>query len=151
MWFGLMKRSADYKTKQRDAILKFIESLEDAHVTAAQIAEHFEKEGVAIGRTTIYRHLERLTERGELRKYTTDGVSGACYQSVSDGRDCEIHLHLKCEGCGELKHMECDTFNEIKHHVFSHHDFEVDAYKTVLYGKCGDCLNKSERPQPNNP
>jgi len=32
--------------------------------------------------------------------------------------------------------------NEIQRHVLSDHHFEVNAVKTVLYGKCGNCLNK---------
>jgi len=137
-----MKRPANYKTKQREAIFNYIVSLEGVHVTASQIEEHFEKEAVPIGRTTIYRNLEKLTNSGELRRYTTDGISGACYQHIGDKENCNIHLHLKCESCGQLQHLECETLGEIQRHVFCNHDFEVDALKTVLYGKCGNCLNK---------
>ena len=135
-----MKRSAVYNTKQRAAILNYIISLENAHVTAAQIAEHFEKEDVSIGRATIYRHLDKLTENGKVRKYATDGVSGACYQHIDDKEGCQTHLHLRCDGCGELQHLECDALDEIQRHVFDKHDFKVNALKTVLYGKCGNCL-----------
>ena len=135
-----MKRAANYNTKQREAILNYIISLEGAHVTAAQIAEHFEKEYSPIGRATIYRYLDKLTESGKLRRYTTDGISGACYQHIDNRENCHAHLHLKCEQCGELQHVDCETLDELQHHFFNKHDFEVNPLKTVLYGKCGNCI-----------
>ena len=75
-----MSRSTSYKTKQREAILGYIASLKDAHVTAAQISQYFAKEALPVGKATIYRHLDKLTENGVLRRYVSDGISGACYQ-----------------------------------------------------------------------
>lgn len=135
-----MNRPESYNTKQHEAILSFVASLDSGHVTAAQIVEHFREEGVSISRPTVYRHLDKLTQSGKLRRYTTDGVSGACYQHVNSGENCQIHLHLKCEGCGELQHLECEAFDDIQRHVFDEHTFEVNALKSVLYGKCGHCL-----------
>jgi len=132
----------NYNTRQRAAILDYIVSLDGAHVTAAQIVSHFAGEGAPIGRTTIYRHLDKLTESGALRRYTTDGISGACYQLADGRQDCHTHLHLKCEDCGELLHLECDVLGELQRHVLDAHAFSVNAGKTVLYGKCESCLPK---------
>ena len=135
-----MTRPKNYKTKQRQAILSYIVSLDGTHVTAAQIAAHFEKEAAPIGKTTIYRHLDKLTESGVLRRYVTDGISGACYQYVGSGEDCGVHLHLKCEDCGELLHLECEALSDLERHISANHAFQVNTMKTVLYGKCDDCL-----------
>ena len=137
-----MTRPINYNTKQQGAILDYIVSLDGAHVTAAQIVLHFSQEAAQIGRTTIYRHLDKLTERGKLRRYITDGVSGACYQFVRGSEMCDGHLHLKCESCGELLHLECEALDELERHVFDEHAFQVNTYKTVLYGKCDGCLEK---------
>ena len=134
-----MNRPANYKTRQRDAILDYIQSLEGAHVTAAQIAEHFEKIAAPIGRATIYRHLDQLTESGRLRKYAADVASGACYQQAEAKENCREHFHLKCEDCGRLLHMECDEFEALQRHILDQHAFEINALKTVFYGKCGAC------------
>ena len=140
-----MKRSASYNTKQRAAILQYVASLDGAHVTAAQTVAHFAGGSVSIGRTTVYRHLEKLTENGQLRRYTTDGISGACYQFVGVMENCDAHLHLKCEDCGELIHLECHILSELERHVLARHAFRVNVLKTVLYGKCDDCI---KRPVP---
>jgi Fur family ferric uptake transcriptional regulator len=132
-------RPDNYHTKQREAILNYIASLKDDHVTAAQIAGHFAAERTPVGRTTVYRHLDKLAHDGKVRKYTADGVPGACYQYVASAEDCHGHLHLQCELCGELQHLECDKLSEIQQHVLDSHGFEVNALRTVLYGRCGHC------------
>ena len=143
-----MTRPKNYQTKQRDAILNYIVSLDGAHITAAQIARHFEKVAAPIGKATIYRCLDKLTENGNLRRYITDGISGACYQYVetaSPDDAClhDAHLHLKCDDCGELLHLECDALDELERHISGTHAFQVNTTKTVLYGRCEDCLRKT--------
>ena len=134
-----MERSEGYNTKQRGAVLAYIASLGGGHVTAAQIVEHFGKENTPIGRATVYRLLEKLTDSGELRKYTVDGVSGACFQAARADKSCNEHFHLKCEDCGGLFHLQCDTLRKISRHIMNEHTFEINAMKTVLYGKCSQC------------
>ena len=137
-----MKRSANYKTKQLQAILDYVISHRDTHVTAAQIVEHFEKAETSIGRTTVFRNLDKLTECGKIRRYITDGLSGACYQYAED-ENCHSHFHLKCEGCGELTHLECAELNSLEHHVHSEHAFQINMLKTVFYGTCSTCISKA--------
>ena len=139
-----MNRPSNYRTKQYEAICSYIASLGSDHVTAAQIASHFQEEDIPIGKATIYRHLEKLTENGKLRRYVTDGVSGACYQYVESDQICDGHLHLKCEFCGELLHLECEALDDLERHVLDEHSFHVNTTKTVLYGRCDDCLHKAQ-------
>ena len=134
-----MERPASYQTKQREAILSHIASLQDSHFTAAQIAEHFAKSQNPVGLTTIYRHLEKLVESGIVRKYSMDGVSGACFQYMGTSEDCGEHFHLKCDNCGELLHFSCALMGEMHRHISDDHDFKVNAMKTVFYGTCGRC------------
>ena len=139
-----MKRPANYHTRQRESILAYIVSLQGEHITASQIVTHFAAQDVSIGRTTVYRHLNQLTESGKLRRYTIDGsASGACYQYTGseDSEHCCTHLHLKCEGCGELLHLECHSLHALEKHVRDEHAFEINATKTFLYGRCNDCIS----------
>lgn len=135
-----MRRPRNYNTKQRNAILSYIAALSGEKVTAAQIATYFRESETAIGRATIYRHLEKMTEDGDLRRYSADGIPGFCYQYVAQPQNCPNHLHLQCEICGELEHLNCDMLNDIRDHVFTEHDFKVNAYKTILYGYCLSCM-----------
>ena len=140
-----MSRSSIYHTRQRDAVLSYIASLGGTHVTATQIAEHFAALETPIGRTTIYRQLDKLTASGEIRRFITDGISGACYQLADRAAHCETHLHLKCDDCGKLEHLDCDALEEMHHHVQAEHAFLVNSIKTVLYGKCASC-QQAQKP-----
>lgn len=136
-----MKRPVNYNTKQSEAILTYIASVSGEHITVGQIAEHFDKNDFPIGLTTIYRHLDKLVENGKVRKYTLDGVSGACYQYVID-EDNQKYFNLKCEGCGTLLHLQCGMLDEIQQHIYKDHSIQIDTMKTVFYGKCTNCLNE---------
>ena len=135
-----MKRPTNYQTKQREAIFAYIVSHGNTHVTAAQIVSHFANAETSVGRTTIYRHLDKLIREGRLRKYSVDGIGGACYQYISDNESRQPLL-LKCEGCGELTHLACGVLDEIHQHIYQDHTFKVNTTKTVFYGRCAVCLH----------
>jgi Fur family ferric uptake transcriptional regulator len=117
-----------------------MESLGGGHVTVNQIVRHFEDTEEPIGQTTIYRHLERLSAGGKIRKYLLPDGKSTCYQYIDNGTKCGEHFHLKCENCGALIHMDCDLLNRIERHVFNKHDFQINMLKTVFYGTCKKCL-----------
>ena len=52
----------------------------DRHLTADEIFEKLRKSGESVGKTTIYRHLEKLCTSGEVRKFTGGDGDSACYQ-----------------------------------------------------------------------
>jgi Fur family ferric uptake transcriptional regulator len=138
-----MGRPANYKSKHRDAIEAYLLSLGGEHTTANQAAAYFSAKGRPISLSTVYRHLERLASDGKARKYTLNGVDGTCYQYAGEGKEAnpQNHFHLKCENCGVLLHLRCDTLNEIGRHVFEKHIFRINAMKTIFYGVCATCLN----------
>ena len=136
-----MRRPSSYNTKQHRAVLEYVVSLENTHVTAAQIVSHFENKETSVGRTTIYRILDKLIKEGKLRKYSVDGIIGACYQYMEDSEEQRKHLLLKCEDCGDLIHLSCGELDEIHKHIYQNHTFKVNAIKTVFYGKCGACFH----------
>jgi Fur family ferric uptake transcriptional regulator len=138
------RRSANYNTRQGRLILDYLVSTGDEHVTVNQIAQHFRKQKISIGQTTIYRHLEKLYDSGLIRRYTL-AKGSACYQYIRNDKACQEHFHLKCEICGELIHLECDLLDEIQKHVRKKHDFQINALKTVFYGTCDRCLKNNGR------
>ena len=135
-----MTRPLSYNTKQREAVLAYVISLGNTHVTAAQIVRHFQNAGISVGRTTIYRHLEKLVRDKKLRKYNVDGITGACYQYTDIDPKQQKHLLLKCEDCGGLVLLNCGVLDEIHRHIYKDHTFKVNVEKTVFYGKCQSCF-----------
>ncbi len=134
-----MSQTREYKTKQRIAVEKLL-SKNAGHMTVDSIVKELEKSGDKVGRTTVYRALERLVEDGKARKYISSGDS-SCYQFVNNDC-CNEHFHLKCEKCGKLIHIECSQLDELSAHISQHHGFTVNSLKTVLYGICRECAGK---------
>jgi Fe2+/Zn2+ uptake regulation proteins len=135
-----MNKMSHYKTKQKEALLNFIKSLNGQHVTVQQIAVHFETQGYTLGITTIYRHLDKLVSEGIVKKYILDGVSGSCFEYIGDPHSCNEHFHLKCEECGILIHLECKSLEKIYSHISESHGFAINSLKTIFYGRCPKCI-----------
>lgn len=129
----------EYRTKQKETIMEFLQRNGDAHVTIDQVVGYLREQGASVGRTTVYRYLEKLTEQGTLRKYFIEEGMGACYQYVADPSNCCQHFHLKCTSCGKLFHVECGELDALGGHLLEHHGFLVDHTKTVFYGLCEAC------------
>ncbi len=131
---------ASYNTRQREAIRDYLVSLKGEHVTVDQVTAHLSNTGYPVGRTTIYRYLDKLTRDGKAKKFSVAGLPCACFQLIEEPMECEDRFHLKCENCGELLHLECEVLRDIKEHVFNDHAFAINALKTVFYGTCQKCL-----------
>lgn len=138
-----MKTTTSYRTRQRDQILDCLIRNKDRHITADEIMSELNKEKSPVGKTTVYRYLDRLVSRGCVRRYFIEGGKSACYQYMEQNSVCSKHFHLKCVECGQLFHLECDYMGEMDSHIRDHHDFCVDHSKTVLYGQCGGCAGKA--------
>lgn len=117
------------------------------HVTAADVCEHFRKEGTSIGQSTIYRQLESMVDEGLINKYILDSNTPACFEYVDehDHAEGDFCFHCKCEKCGKLIHMNCDELKSIESHLASRHGFKLDPLRTVLYGLCEECSNSHIR------
>ena len=136
-----MRTASGYKTRQRTLIEQAV-SRSKGHFTVDSILEMLGGAGESVGRTTVYRCLEKLEKDGKVRKFSPSGNESCCYQAVNDAKECGEHFHLKCIECGKLIHMECEHLDELCKHINTHHGFRVDALRTVLYGLCQDCAKK---------
>ena len=132
-----------YKTKQRDAVLRFFMDHADSCFTVRDVYGQ-----VDAGEATVFRAITSLTEAGLLRKFTVGSGRGecACYQYDScSGKS--GHIHLKCEGCGQLIHMDCAFMETILAHFLDEHGFSVDCGRTVIYGLCTGCREKESEKE----
>lgn len=136
-----MNPRSKYKTKQGQALLRFLETVPGAHLTAADVCRQLREQGVAMGQSTVYRQLESLVDEGVVNKYVLDGSSSACFEYVgadSHG-DGEVCFHCKCEKCGKVIHLHCDALERVQQHLREHHQFTIDPMRAVFYGLCDEC------------
>lgn len=139
-----MATSNEYKTKQKEIIQNYLENHGENHVTIDEVLNYLRSNQISVGRTTIYRYMEKLTEAGTLRKYFLEEGMGACYQYIGENQECHSHFHLKCIKCGILLHVKCDYLAGADKHILEEHGFEVDNTKTVFYGWCKTCKSNKE-------
>lgn len=134
---------AQYKTRQMNELLAFLKSVQGRHTTVKDICDYFETQGIAIGTTTIYRHLEKMVNEGVVAKYVVDGTSSACFEYIGnhDKRKEVNSYHCKCEKCGKLIHLQCSEVESLRQHMMKHHSFEINSLRTVFYGVCSNCKN----------
>ena len=137
-----MNSRSKYRTKQREILLAYLETVPGTHITANDVCEHFKAQGAPIGQSTVYRQLERLVDEGIINKYIIDANSPACFEYVGPDKhvDTEVCYHCKCEKCGKLIHLHCDEIEELQKHLFSEHHFKLNPMRTVFYGLCEQCM-----------
>ena len=126
-----------YETRQSKLVYDFLEKNSESHFSAEEVYFAIKENGGNIGRTTVYRQLDRLVETGKARKFFSGDNNSCCYQL--EGDDCHNHYHLRCSSCGTLIHTECDFLDKLSQHIFKDHHFKIDGSKTVLYGICKNC------------
>lgn len=136
-----MAQKAQYKTKQMAELLTFLKSVQGSHVTVSDICDHFKRDGITVGTTTVYRHLDRMVKQGLVAKYVVEGTNSACFEYIGGQETCEQPecYHCKCQKCGKLIHVKCTEVAVLGQHMLEHHDFEMDSRRTVFYGICGEC------------
>lgn len=133
-----------YTTRQSKEILECLKNNKGRHLTADDVYSILSSNGVSVGRTTVYRHIEKLYSDGIIRRFTIGDSTSTCYQFADDSAECHNHYHLKCTECGALLHAECEFLNELSEHIFKEHSFKINGERTVLYGICEACRKKGK-------
>lgn len=139
-----MEQAKGYKTKQRSRILEFLIENKERHVRVEEVTDWLREHGGSVGKSTVYRYLDKLVEQGEVRRYHLAEGMGACYQYGGGQEACHCHYHMKCTGCGRLFHVECEQLGGLTAHIEKDHDFVIDLSKTVFYGLCSSCQEKHQ-------
>ncbi len=128
-----------YNTRQKQLVLELVRNNKDKQLTCDEITFILTSCGTPVGKTTVYRQLEKLVSDGTIRKLNAHNSRGYVYQYVDEHLDCDKHMHLRCTECGEYVHLGCDFMSKVSEHIFAHHDFTVDNSHTEIVGVCGKC------------
>ncbi len=128
---------AHYSTRARRQIIEFLNTDPDRGYTAEELASALQRRygEQAPGKSSVYRLLSQLAEEELLHRYEEEGSKRSCYRIA--GSHCHEHLHLKCLDCGKLMHMEEEQSAALLSEILKQSGFEVDEYRSVLFGRCG--------------
>ena len=141
---NLEDEMAHYLTEQKKMLLAFLnENRQTAYSIEELIVCLKDMYGdKAPGKSTVYRLMTTLTDKGGVRRFVKGHGRGFVYQIV-DCESCHSHLHLKCVGCGKLIHLDHEISDELIEKVQRTNQFSVIEDETVLFGQCAEC-NKSK-------
>jgi len=132
-------RNKAYNTAGKKALIEYLAQNRDRQFTVDELFTALAEIGASVGKSSLYRLLERLVADGMVRKFKESELSSAAFQYIGNDKDCSHHLHLKCAECGKLVHLECPNSVALIAHIYEEHGFSIDSKKSVLYGKCKDC------------
>ena len=131
-----------YHTKQRQLLSEFFQKNPCEPFRVEQIADLLADAGQPIGKSSVYRNIHMMVEEGILQRDAIDGERTFAYQYIG-GEGCAEHLHLKCSTCGLLLHMQNEKTGGI-FHAAEGAGFRIDMKKTILYGSCQACIEKTK-------
>lgn len=130
-------------TRQKTWILGYIRDRQDMHIRAEDIIQDLKAREEPVGKTTVYRVLKSLEAEGQIRKYTLNEKSPACFQYVGPHSECRHHYHLVCSQCGRLIHFSSALMDNIAADIMAREAFMIDESKTVFYGCCRECREQN--------
>ncbi len=134
-----MNKNRSYNTKTGKMILEFFCANRDRAFGADEVFGYLKAQNTSVNLATVYRNINKLVKEKRIVKYNGDGGLKSVFQIAGTDNKCDEHIHIKCVKCGRVQHLECDFMDEIKHHLYEEHGFQLNCSGSVLYGVCKKC------------
>lgn len=141
-------KRASYNTEQRHQVIECLDANTGRYQTVDEIFSLLRSQGANVGRTTVYRTLEKLAAEGSVSKVVGAPGSSAFYRKVTT--DDPEQGQLLCLECGRVFPLDCSMLKDFSNHVLEHHGFALDSRRTVLCGVCEDCRRSDEETSERN-
>jgi Fur family ferric uptake transcriptional regulator len=121
-------------TRQAEALSAALDNL-SGFCSAQEIHAQLRRNGERIGLTTVYRHLQVLSEDGQvdtIRDPSGETLYRRCRTSAH-------HHHLTCRSCGRSVEVEGRAMERWAEHVAAEAGFTQVDHTVELFGLCPDC------------
>lgn len=124
-------------TIQRDIVLAEMKTIKN-HATADEIFERVRKDHPSISRSTVYRNLQKLSEKGLIKKREIPGQADVFDPIITK------HYHIKCCKCSKIFDVDMDYIEDLEKLIKDRHGFTFSNHDILFTGICPDCQKKSE-------
>ena len=104
------------------------------HITADGLLDVVHETDKSVGRMTVYRTLELLSELGLIRP-VYQGTGAAHYILLDSGH----HHHLVCSGCDAVIEFDECGLAEVEKLLGERFNFAVEGHLVEFYGRCQNC------------
>lgn len=125
------------KTIQCELVLAAVAKLQ-RHATADEIYNEIVKEHPTISKTTVYRNLQRLCEKGDIRKREIPGGADRFDHICSD------HYHVKCINCGGVFDVDMEYMPNLEKSIKDTQGFVFTGHDVIFKGICPECKKDSQ-------
>ena len=135
--------SAGYRvTEPRRAVAELIAARE-GHFSAADLMDDARVRRLGIGRATIFRSLDLLTDLGVLERLDLPSGEHAYVP-------CEPvhHHHVVCSACGRVTEIDDSGIAAAVEDVERATGWQVDGHRLELYGRCPHCRTRGPQAAP---
>lgn len=148
--FNLDEKMNDIQTALKDSGYRLTSSRQKivrallgcgGHVTADGLLEVVHQSDPTVGRMTVYRTLELLSELGLIRP-VYQGTGAAHYILLDRGH----HHHLICSGCNAVIEFEECGLQEVGELLAARFDFAIEGHLVEFYGRCQNCQESQINP-----
>lgn len=131
-----MTSTPQRRTRQGTVIVDALAGL-DEFKTAQDIHDLLRARGEKIGLATVYRHLQSLTDAGEVDVIRTDDGQ-ASYRACGEATH-DHHHHLICRSCGRTVEVELPGVEELIDALAATHGYTGVDHSLELRGLCAAC------------
>lgn len=122
-----------YNTKQRQIIIDYFNKNKKA-ISIKDLSLILKDN---ISKATLYREIDNLVNEGKLLKIYNSDKNIYEYELSDFKIGCDKHLHLKCDVCGKIYHLD----DSITSSLNSIH-FMINYSQSFIHGVCQTCNNK---------
>ncbi len=123
-------------SKQRQIILDTLKE-NAVHPDAEFLYEKIHKKDPNISRGTLYRNLNALSDRGEIKKI--DGLEAA---SHFDHNTYE-HYHFICQNCKKIFDIKKEVSPDLIKNTEEYSGFHIKSHDIIFKGVCPECIKQS--------
>jgi Fur family ferric uptake transcriptional regulator len=125
-------------TRQRTAVADVLARV-DGFRSAQDLHDLLRQEGASIGLTTVYRHLQALSDAGQVDVLRTDEGEAVYRRCPTESH----HHHLVCRDCGRSVEIEGPEVEAWASSIATQHGFTAVTHTVEVFGTCGDCAKKA--------
>ena len=127
-------------TIQKDLVKNAVYEMK-RHVTANEVYEFLKMEYPTIGKGTVYRSLDILSEEGALRKVEVPDGANRFDTTLKN------HYHVRCIKCGEVSDVDMEEIPDLMKRIYDTHGIEFWEYDLSWKGICPRCREKMKEEQ----
>ena len=119
-------------TFQKTAVFEMLQEMHD-HPSADRVYERVREKYPNISRSTVYRILNQLAERGAVYKVMMPGAADRFVYNNTP------HYHVHCVDCDEVYDIDLRWFEDLDQQVEKASDFKILSHTVVFEGVCSAC------------